>query len=221
LAHPEVIGFQEQGAMTRDAQTIQDDIAYMRALAHEGRHAPLLAGPVLVTAAVVFGAANLGQWAIQSGLLRVDPWAQLWLWIGAGVVFGVVLTVLIGRMKGKPGYNSSGNTAVGAAWSGVGYGIFVTWLALIALSVKTDNWVWMTVMPTIVLVAYGSAWMVAAAMTRARWMSITALASYAGAVAVAWFSDSPAIYLVFTVVLAAVALVPGLILMRQEPSEVV
>ncbi len=207
--------------MTRDAQTIQDDIAYMRALAHEGRHAPLLAGPVLVTAAVVFGAANLGQWAIQSGLLRVDPWAQLWLWIGAGVVFGVVLTVLIGRMKGKPGYNSSGNTAVGAAWSGVGYGIFVTWLALIALSVKTDNWVWMTVMPTIVLVAYGSAWMVAAAMTRARWMSITALASYAGAVAVAWFSDSPAIYLVFTVVLAAVALVPGLILMRQEPSEVV
>ena len=207
--------------MTRDAQTIQDDIAYMRALAHEGRHAPLLAGPVLVTAAVVFGAANLGQWAIQSGLLRVDPWAQLWLWIGAGVVFGVVLTVLIGRMKGKPGYNSSGNTAVGAAWSGVGYGIFVTWLALITLSVKTDNWVWMTVMPTIVLVAYGSAWMVAAAMTRARWMSITALASYAGAVAVAWFSDSPAIYLVFTGVLAAVALVPGLILMRQEPSEVV
>ena len=39
--------------MTRDTQTIQDDIAYMRALAHEGRHAPLLAGPVLVAAAVV------------------------------------------------------------------------------------------------------------------------------------------------------------------------
>jgi len=43
--------------MTRDTQTIQDDIAYMRALAQEGRHAPLLAGPVLVTAAVIFGAA--------------------------------------------------------------------------------------------------------------------------------------------------------------------
>lgn len=207
--------------MTRDTQTIQDDIAYMRALAHEGRHAPLLAGPVLVAAGVVFGAANLGQWAIQSGVVSVDPWAQLWLWIGAGVVFAGVLTVLIGRMKGKPGYNSSGNTAVGAAWGGVGYGIFVTWLGLVALAVKSGDWRWMMVMPTIVLVAYGSAWMVGAAMTRTRWMTMTALLSYAGAVAVAWFADSPAVYLVFTVVLAAVALIPGLILMRQEPSEVV
>ena len=76
-------------------------------------------------------------------------------------------------------------------------------------------------MPTVVLVAYGSAWMVAAAMTRTRWMSVTALLSYAGAVAVAWFVGEPAIYLVFTVILAAVALVPGLILMRQEPAEIV
>ena len=36
--------------MARDNQAIQDDIAYMRSLAHEGRHAPLLAGPILVTA---------------------------------------------------------------------------------------------------------------------------------------------------------------------------
>ena len=86
--------------MTRETQTIQDDIAYMRALAHEGRHAPLLAGPMLVTAGLVFGTANLGQWAIQAGVLDVSPWAQLGLWIGAGVVFAVALTVLIGRMKG-------------------------------------------------------------------------------------------------------------------------
>ena len=76
-------------------------------------------------------------------------------------------------------------------------------------------------MPTAVLVAYGSAWMIGAAMTKVRWMSFTALAAYAGAVAVAWFIDSPLIYLVFTVVLLAIALVPGIILMRQDPSEVI
>lgn len=207
--------------MTRETQTIQDDIAYMRALAHEGRHAPLLAGPILVAAAVIFGAANMGQWAIQSGVLQVNPWAQLGLWIGAGLVFAVALTLLINRQKGRPGSRSAGNKAVGAAWSGVGYGIFVTWLGLVALSVKSGNWSWMAVMPTVVLVAYGSAWMVGAAMTGARWMSLIALVSYVGAVGVAWFMDSTAIYLVFTVVLAAVALIPGLILMRQEPSEIV
>ena len=108
---------------------------------------------------------------------------------------------------------------MGAAWSAVGYGIFVTWLALVALSVKTGNWSWMAVMPTAVLVAYGSAWLIGAAMTRTRWMSMTALLSYAAAVGVAWFIDSAAIYGVFTVVLVAVALVPGIILMRQEPAE--
>jgi len=207
--------------MARETQAIQDDIAYMRGLAHEGRHAPLLAGPILITAAIVFGGASVGQWAFQSGVIQVSPWAELWLWMGSGLVFAVALMTLIGRMKGKPGINSAGNKAVGAAWSGVGYGIFVTWLALVALSVKTDNWSWMAVMPTAVLVAYGSAWMIGAAMTKTRWMSFTALAAYAGAVAVAWFIDSAMIYLVFAVVLMAVALVPGIILTRQEPSEIV
>ena len=207
--------------MARDTQAVQDDIAYLRGLAHEGRNAPLLAGPILVTAGVVFGAASLGQWAIQAGVINVNPWAQLWLWVAAGGIFAGVLTVLIGRMKTKPGFHSASNRSVGAAWEAVGYGIFVTWLALVALSVKTGNWSWMAVMPTAVLVAYGSAWMIGAAMTRTRWMSMTAICAYVGAVAVAWFIDSPLIYLVFTAILIAVALVPGLILMRQEPAGVV
>ena len=85
--------------MTRETQAIQDDIAYMRSLAHEGRHAPLLAGPILVTAGIVFGTTSLIQWAIQSGLVRLNPWSQLWVWIVAGVVFAIALTVLIGRCQ--------------------------------------------------------------------------------------------------------------------------
>ncbi|MBA4808446.1 hypothetical protein [Brevundimonas sp.] len=207
--------------MTRETQTIQDDIAYMRALAHEGRHAPLLAGPILVTAAVVFGVANLGQWALLSGVIEASPWAPVWLWIGAGAVFGVALAVLTGRMKGKPGFNSSGNRAVGAAWSAVGYGIFVTWMGLMAMGLQSGDWSVMKVMPTVVFVAYGSAWMIAGAMTRVRWMTVTGILSYIGAVVVGWFAGDVGMYLVFTLVIFAVALVPGLILMRQEPSEIV
>lgn len=207
--------------MARDNQAIQDDIAYMRALAHEGRHAPLLAGPILVSAAIIFGAANLVQWALYSGLISAGPWVSLYLWIGAGLVFAVALTVLLSRKKSKQGFSSTGNRAVGVAWSAVGYGIFATWLSLIAMGVKTGDWSSMMVMPTIVIVAYGSAWLIAAAMTRARWMTAIAILSYAGAVALGWVAGGPGVYLVFTVLLLAVALVPGLILMRQEPAEVV
>lgn len=207
--------------MTRDQQAIQDDIAYMRALAQEGQRTPLLAGRFLVAAAIIFGTANTGLWAVQSGTLNVSSSAQLWISIGAVVAFALTLVVLVRRNKGQPGSRSSGNRAVGAAWSGVGYGIFVTWLGLVALSVKSGDWGYMAVMPTVVLVAYGSAWMVGAAMSGKRWMTGTALLSYASAVGVGWFIDSPAILLVFNVILVAVALIPGLVLMRQEPSEVV
>jgi hypothetical protein len=216
-----IIGFQEEGAMTRDTQNIQDDIAYMRALAQEGRHAPLLAGPFLVTAAVIFGVANLGQWALLTDVIDASPWAPVWLWVGAGLVFGVALAVLTGRMKGKPGFNSSGNRAVGAAWSAVGYGIFATWLGLMARGLNSGDWSAMMAMPTVVFVAYGSAWIIAGTMTNTRWMTLTGVVSYVGAVAMGWFAGDMAMYLVFAGMIFAVALIPGLIMMRQEPSEIV
>lgn len=208
--------------MTDDQmQNVREDIAYMRAMAHEGRHAPLLAGPVLVAASLIFGAANLAQWAIDAGVVQVSDWAMLGVWIGAGVIFSACLVWLIGRMKRRPGFNSSGNRAVGAAWSAVGWGIFATWLGLLAMALKSGDGSSMMAMPTVVMVAYGSAWMVASAMTCSGWMRAVGVVSYVGAVALGWFVDGPLVYLVFTVLLIAVALIPGLILMRQEPSEVI
>jgi hypothetical protein len=58
-------------------------------------------------------------------------------------------------------------------------------------------------------------------MTCVRWMTMTGILSYIGAVVMGWFAGDMAMYLVFTVVIFAVAFVPGLILMRQEPSEIV
>ena len=208
--------------MTRDqVQSVHDDIAYMKALAQEGRRAPLLAGPIMIAAAIVFGLASIAQWFVVSGVIDVTPWAQFWIWIVAAIIFTLDLIFLLNRMKAKPGYSSVGNRAVGAAWTGVGVGIFVTWLALMVIGFKTGDWFLMNLMPTIVVVAYGSAWMVAALMSQARWMMSVALASYVGAVVLAWFAGDQVIYLVHAALLLLVALVPGLILMRQEPAEVV
>lgn len=202
--------------MTRD-----DDIAYVRTLAEEGRRTPLLSGPVLVAAAVIFGGATLAQWAIETGLWIINPWAQFWTWIGAGVLFGGAMTVILGRMKRKPGYNSVANTAVGAAWSGIGFLIFAAWLGMAAMGLRTGDWGAMQMMPSLVFAAYGAAWTVAAAMSGQKWINAVALASYAGAVLLGAFAGQTAGYIVFVGLLAAVVLVPGLMLMRREPSETV
>ncbi len=195
------------------------DIAWMRRLAEEGRDAPLLNGPILVAAALVFGLANLGQWAIMTGLIDVDPMAQLWLWLAAGAVFAIALFVLIPRASRKPGYGSHSNKAVGAAWSGIGFGIFVMWLSLMAIGFKTGDWTMMWTMPSIVATAYGSAWIGSGAATGQRWMTVIGLIAYAGAVLFGFLIGETALYLAFTALMVATALVPGLLLMRREPAE--
>lgn len=195
------------------------DIAWMRRLAEEGREAPLLNGPIMVAAGLIFGTANGAQWAIQSGMLDVDPMAQLWVWLGAGAVFAVALFLLIRRASRKPGYGSHGNKAVGAAWSGIGFGIFVMWLSLMAVGFRSGDWTMMWAMPSVVATAYGSAWIVSGAMSGQRWMTATGLLAYAGAILFGALVGDPVIYLAFTAFMVLTALVPGLALMRQEPAE--
>lgn len=201
--------------MTRDQiQSVQDDIAYMKALAQEGRQAPLLVGPVLVAAAVIFGLATFGQWMMVLGHVPGGGWASLTLWLVAAAVFAVVLFGLIRRMEKSGVAQTAGNRAVGAAWSGVGYGIFVTWVALMAFGWRTGEWNVMALMPTVVMAAYGSAWMVAAAIGKKAWLNVVGLVSYAGAVVLAGLGDAMLMYPVYLVLLMAVALIPGLILAR-------
>ena len=208
--------------MTDDQmKSVHDDIAYMRSLAQEGRNTPLLCGSVLVAAAVIFGTATLGQWAMAAGVLQLSPWAPVWLWVGAGVLFSATLMVLIRRMDIKPGAQSPVNRAVGAAWSAVGFGIFAMWLTFMAIGFTTGDWEIMRAMPSVVFAAYGAAWMVAGTMTCTRWMSAVALMAYAGAVLLGVFAESAWIYLVFAGLMVFVALLPGLALMRQEPADVV
>lgn len=201
--------------------THNDDIAYIRALAEEGRTAPPLNGPIMIAAALIFGAASVAQWAIQARVLAVDPMAQLWVWVGAGVLFGLSLAALIRRAKHKPGYNGVRNQAIGAAWSGVGFLIFSVWLGMLAMGLVRGDWAPMALMPSVVFAAYGAAWTTAAAMSGQKWMNGVALAAYGGAALMGAFSGDPAGYLVFAALLMAVALVPGVILTRQEPTEVV
>jgi hypothetical protein len=76
-------------------------------------------------------------------------------------------------------------------------------------------------MPSEVLVLYGVAWTVAAAMTRDRFLWVVAVASFASSILVAAFISSIDEYLVFSIVLILVAFIPGYVLWRREPKDIV
>ena len=207
--------------MTEEMKAIRDDIAFMRALAEEGRQAPLLGGSMLVSAGAIFGTASLIQWAVLSKILQAHSSLLVVVWIGAVVLHLVMVAVLKRGIGAKPGAGSSGNRAMRNAWMGVGWGCFVIFTALAVASWKTHDLNLINFSPSIVLALYGAGWSVAAAVSRATWLKVVAVASFVGAVLMAALMGSLWIWLGYAAALYLLALVPGLVLMRQEPSDIV
>lgn len=208
--------------MTDDQiQTLKDDIAYMKTLADEGATGPLIGGSTLVAAGLIFGIASLGEWAGATGLIVLDGIQHLYLWGAAGLVFAVTLTVLIHRQKGRPGVMSPANRAFGTAWMGVGLAIFSMAVALSLLGYKTQSNLPGLVFPSLIFALYGAGWAVSAAMSGQKWLWWPAYGSWLLAPVLAWFVDDSSLYLVYAIGLVFLALVPGLMLMRREPSTTV
>ena len=195
-----------------DQDAIRDDIAFMRALAEEGRAVPLVGGSVLLVSGLAFGSASLAVWANLTFKLVRSDWAIPGVWIASMVVF---MAYLFGS-KVLRSRGGGASKAMGMAWSGSGLAIFFVGLSLVIMAVRgKDPYVASAFMPFIMAI-YGSAWFLAAALTGTRWLHAVAFASFGMALVVAWFaSEGAALYLVYALSLYALAAVPGGILARQ------
>jgi len=202
-------------------QNLKDDIAFMKALAQEGSTVPLLFGGNMVAAGLIFGAASVGHWLIEYGTLAVAGWAYLVNWLGAAALFAVVCNVMIRRARSRPGFSAGVNKATGSAWSGVGFAIFAMWLGIMAYSYRTHDWEVMNIFPVVIFGRYGAAWLVAGDMTGKGWIKLVALGSFAGAVLMGFMSGTEFQMLGYAACLLLLAVVPGLVLMRQEPSDTI
>ncbi len=208
--------------MTDDQiKSLREDITYMKALADEGSRGPLLGGAILVVAGLVFGVASVVEWAMTTGVLALDGVAHLYNWGAAGIVFALALTVLIQRQKGRPGHMSPSNRAFANAWMGVGLAIFSMAVSLSIMAFQLQSELPAMVFPSLIFALYGSGWAISAAMSGQKWLWGPAFGGWIAAPVVAWFTGDPTQYLIYAAGLVGLALVPGLMLMRQEPSDVV
>ena len=203
-------------------QSVKDDIAFMRALAADGQRTPMLGGAILTAAGVIFAVASLAHWALTVGLLRVDPsWGSMVIWMGALAVFLITLTVVNLRIGQKPGARSPTNKATGAAWSGVGFSIFAMGLSYGFAGWRLHSEEVMVTFPSVIFALYGAGWAVASAMTGKKWLWYVALGSWVMAPVLAFFAGDATQYLAYAAALLLLMALPGAILLRQEPSDIV
>lgn len=105
----------------------QEDLARLRAIAEEGRNAPLLGGWHLILWGGAIATALMVNWAVDERILLWPGWSLAISWSGI-VLAAWIGTALLGRREaGKPGEFTIGNKVERAAW--VTAGLFLVTLA--------------------------------------------------------------------------------------------
>lgn len=211
---------------SRSAPDLADDLAYVRSLAEEGRNAPLVGGFFYMLWGGLLGLAALTVYLDGVGALDLGAFAGRAPWIGA-VALGWALSLTVGRSAHrKPGAATVGNRTAMSVWFAVGVFLTAFWLTLIAVH---DNYVDAGLRPHFIFGLmfpvgfglYGVAFYATSVAARIGWLKFVAVAALGFSMLSLFFLDSVHLYLIAAIGSFFCAFLPGVILMRCEPSTLV
>jgi len=212
--------------MPASKEDIASDLAYVKALAEEGRDTPLVNGVFYVIWGGLIGATALIVYSDLMGWIALGAASGMAPWIIA-IAAGWALSMVFGRRAhAKSGAATLGNKTAGAVWFAVG--LFVTgfWIALMFVhdnfsALGVPAYFLFNLMFPISFGLFGVAFFATAAAARAAWMRYFAFASWGFSIACLFLMSSVHQPLVAGVGVLSCAFLPGVILMRKEPSDVV
>lgn len=204
-------------------QSLADDLAYIRDLAEAGEKAPLLGGRYLVWWGSLTTLAYLAQYAILERLFGLPPQSLAFLW-GGYVILGLGGSFSMHRTfgPGKPGAASTGNRVSALVWRSAGLflGAYFTGTFLkAALSAGDyDPFIWSV---PLVVGVYGLAQFVGGAIADNRVLILAGQAALIATIPAVMLVGSNVSWLLGAAVAALCVLLPGILLMRNEPSATV
>ncbi|GJL95060.1 MAG: hypothetical protein DHS20C05_14650 [Hyphococcus sp.] len=212
--------------MTQPGQDVASDLAYVKSLAEEGRDAPLLGGRYYLIWGGLIGLAALFAYLDDVEAISLGAASGYAPWVTAGVI-GWILSFTVGRgASAKPGALTLGNKTAFAAWLAVG--IFMT-IFFITMTIIHDNYTQFGVPPyflfnfmfPVSFGFYGVAFYATAVAARLSWLKGIAVLSWLFSVVCLFMLGSQHLLLVGAVGSFFCAALPGLLLLRSEPSDIV
>lgn len=212
--------------MQSQQQDLSDELAYVRSLAEEGRHAPLVGGINYVIWGALIGTAALFQYAQLAGYLALGGGVAWAPWFAA-FILGWIASVVFGRRAGrKPGARTVGNRTAAAAWLAVGMFMSGFWLTVMFVHDRFTGagvppYFLFSLMFPIAFGLYGVAFFASATAAKLDWLRWFALAAWAFSFVTLFLAADARQLLVAALGTYVCALLPGIILMRREPSEIV
>ena len=204
-------------------QSLADDLAYIHDLAEAGQRAPLLGGRFLAWWGGLTMLAYLGQYLIVSGIAGLPLSMISFMWIGFAVIGLSGYFLLVRTFScAKPGRGSVGNKVSALVWKSAGMFLFVFFLGLTAKSF-TQGSAASEFGGSVALVVgiYGMAQFVAGQIANSRVLTFAGVLALLSTVPAILLTGSDLIWLLGAAVAGVTLLLPGIVLMRNEPSETV
>ena len=203
--------------------SLTEDLAYVRDLAEAGQTAPLLGGRFLAWWGGAAALAYAGHYAIASGIVDFGAAAYGWLWLAFGIIGTAGYLVLVKTMSGaKPGAASASNRAEANVWMAGGFALFAFFITLTVKSLVTGqaDAGFMTSLP-LVFAVYGVGLLTSGAMARNSVLRLAGFAALAMVAIATWFSGTNHVWLIASIGAFLTMFLPGVLLLRQEPSSIV
>jgi len=194
------------------------DLERLRAIAEEGRRAPLLGGRYLAWWGGLLALAYLAHFGFLTGMLPGGPAALGWLWLAFALVALAGQQVLArGEAAEQPGRGTVGNRAELSSWQFAGAVLAVYFLALAGHSLVTGavNPQFETSVP-LVFAVYAVALGTTGVLGRSRLLVRAGGGAIASVALAAWHAPSPTLWLIAAGASLLTALLPGLLLLREE-----
>ena len=191
----------------------QDELSRLRAIAEQGRSAPLLGGWHLIMWGSAMSLALLINWAVIERILSWPDYSLAISW------FGIVLlawggSIMLGRRQCEaPGAFSVGNRVERAAWTMAGMFLLTFAVALLvraALSGNPEAWSLFAIMSPVSFGAYAIALYVSATASHSGTGKPYALLSLFFAALTGFLIGNPAQYLVAAAGIMLVSIPPAL-----------
>ncbi len=211
-------------AGSEGVRTYAEDIAAVRALAEEGRFAPLLGGRFFVLWGAITAIGYLVNGAVVARALPLPMTAIPAAWFIL-IAAGVASSRLMARaLREKPGASALGNRVERAVWSAAGGVLiviavsFFIFAQFIAGPDARGGWSIYAAFPPIIFGVYAIALQATAAAARAPMLEKFVWLSLASSAATALLAGGPLQYFAAAIAILLVSVAPGILMMRKEPA---
>tara|TARA_R110001606_G_scaffold104543_3_gene228169 strand:+ start:7865 stop:8494 length:630 start_codon:yes stop_codon:yes gene_type:complete len=205
--------------------SLTDDLSYLRDMVEAGQNAPLLGGRFLSWWGGLTTLAYLGHYAIAEGMFGLQPIAFAWMWSAYGVLgFGGFKLLQFTFPPSKPGAASTGNRVSSLVWMGAGMTLFAFFAGAILRAFADtsasagDGFLWSV---PVVLAVYGLSQLTSGLISGSRVLTLAGWGAIASVAVAVFLTGTNMVWLLGALVAGLTVFLPGLLLLRGEPSETV